>query len=291
MVALAWMFGTTLCFTLVNVIVHHVGNTMPPAQSAFIRFLWGVVFFAPALWRLLRLGFTPQVWALFGLRGVFHSCAVILWFYAMTRIPIADVTAIGYLNPIVVTVGGALLFGEGLAWRRIVAVGLALVGALIILRPGLREIDPGHLAQLGAAIFFGAAYLAAKRLTSFVTATTVVAMMTLVVTIVLAPVALWVWVPVGVVDVAWMGAVAVVATTGHYAMTRAFEAAPVTVSQPAVFLQLIWASLAGWLLFAEPVDPYVIVGGAVIIGAISYMTWREAQLKRRVTPVANQTKL
>ena len=69
-------------------------------------------------------------------------------------------------------------------------------------------------------------------------------------------------------------------------MTRAFAVAPMTVTQPVTFLQLIWASLLGALVFAEPVDLWVLVGGAVMIGAISYITWREAHLRRPapVTP-------
>ena len=64
-----------------------------------------------------------------------------------------------------------------------------------------------------------------------------------------------------------------------------------TVTQPVTFLQLVWASIFGAVLFGEAVDPFVLAGGALIIGAISYMTWREAQLRRKVTPVVNQTKV
>jgi drug/metabolite transporter (DMT)-like permease len=84
----------------------------------------------------------------------------------------------------------------------------------------------------------------------------------------------------------------VFASAGHYAMTRAFAAAPVSVTQPVIFLQLVWAALAGWTIFGEVPDPYVILGGAIIIASVSYMTWREAQIKRRpVTPPAPATKL
>ncbi|KFE36833.1 DMT family transporter [Thioclava atlantica] len=292
LIGILWMLATTLCFVLVNIIVHALGEGVPAAQSAFVRFLWGLVFFAPALVRILRRSYPGKVWALFGLRGMFHALAVGLWFFAMARTPIADVTAINYLNPIVVTVGGALLFGEGLAWRRISAVIVALIGAVIILRPGMRAIEPGHVAQLGAALFFGGAYLAAKRLTDFVPASTVVAMMTLVVTAALAPVALWQWQPISLSEVLWLGAVAIFATGGHYCMTRAFAAAPVTVTQPVIFLQLVWAALSGWAFFDERPDPFVLLGGAIIIAAVSYMTWREAQVKKRaITPPAPATKI
>lgn len=276
-----WMLATTLCFVGVNVIVHYIGTALPTAQSAFIRFGWGALLLFPAILGLLRCRFPARVWGLFGLRGLFHALAVLLWFYAMARIPMADVTAIGYLNPIIVTLGGALLLGEGFAWRRGAAIVVSLIGALIILRPGLKVIEPGHYAQLGAALAFGCAYIIAKRLTQYASAGQIVAMMTVTVSLVLAPYAVAVWQPVSLLQIGWLGLTAVFATAGHYCMTRAFACAPVTLTQPVTFLQLIWAALAGWLLFGESIDPYVLLGGAIIIAAISYMTLREAGLKRR----------
>jgi len=172
------------------------------------------------------------------------------------------------------------------------AICVAILGALIVLRPGLRELSAGHGAQLGAAVIFGLSYLVAKRLSEIAPAGVVVAMMSLMVTLFLAPFALAVWVPVTLIQVAALALVAVFATAGHYFMTRAFACAPMTVTQPVTFLQLVWATLLGSLMFGEAVDPYVLLGGAIIIGAISYMTWREAQLNRRgMTPVAGATKI
>jgi drug/metabolite transporter (DMT)-like permease len=92
--------------------------------------------------------------------------------------------------------------------------------------------------------------------------------------------------------VAWLALVAVFATAGHYAMTRAFAAAPLTVTQPVTFVQLIWASLIGVFVFSEPMDGWVILGGGLMIAAISYITWREARLRTRTkTPVVSATKI
>lgn len=287
-----WMLATGLCFVGVTGIVRHLGTDLPAAQSAFVRFGWGVVFLLPSLWGLMRQGLPAGTMALFGWRGVVHTAAVILWFYAMARIPVAEVTAIGYLNPVLVTLGAALFFGEVLALRRILAVGVALIGALIVLRPGLREVTDGHVAQLGAACFFAASYLFAKRLSQLAPAGTVVAMMSLTVTVGLLPLAIWVWVPMTLAQWGWLGLVAGFATTAHYCMTRAFKAAPLAVTQPVTFLQLVWATLLGALVFGEGVDVFVLLGGAVIIGAISYITWREAMIKRRqVTPAEAETTL
>jgi len=84
--------------------------------------------------------------------------------------------------------------------------------------------------------------------------------------------------------------VACFATAGHYAMTFAFAAAPLTVTQPVSFLQLVWAVLLGAVFFDEAVDGWVIFGGAVIMAAVSFITWREAVARRAVTPAVAQTK-
>ncbi len=280
-----WMLATGLCFVGVTGIVRYLGTELPAAQAAFLRYSFGVVFLIPTLARVLRDGFAPGVWKLFGARGLLHAVAVALWFFAMARIPVAEVTAIGYLNPVLVTLGAALFFGERLAFRRIAAVAVAVVGALIVLRPGIREVTGGHIAQVAAAFLFAGSYLLAKRLGQVAGPGAVVAMLSLAVAIGLAPLAFLVWVPVSLTQAAWLALVAAIATVAHYCMMRAFSAAPLTVTQPVTFLQLVWATALGSLVFGEPVDPYVILGGAVIIAAISYITFREAQLKRRaVTP-------
>lgn len=291
LVGIGWMLATGLCFVAVNGIVRGLDGALPAPQAAFIRFLFGLAFLMPVVLPALRRGFSAQVWQLFAARGLLHVIAVVAWFYAMSRITVAEVTAIGFLNPIVVTIGAALFMGEKLATRRILAIGVSLIGALVVLRPGLRPLDPGHLSQIGAAMAFGASYLLAKRLSDQVPAAIVVAMMSLTVAIGLAPLAWAVWVPPTLSQVFWLGLVAVFATLGHYTMTRAFAAAPLTVTQPVTFLQLIWASMLGVLVFHEPLDGWVILGGGVMISAITYITWREAQKRATTkTPPVSATK-
>jgi drug/metabolite transporter (DMT)-like permease len=285
-----WMVLTGLNFVAVTAIVKHIGNDVPAAQSAFLRYLLGLVFLIPMIRPILAAHLTKRQLKLFAARGVVHTIAVILWFFAMARIPIADVTAMNYLSPIYVTLGAALVLKEALPPRRLIAVIIALVGAIVILRPGFREIDQGHIAMLGTALMFAAGYLIAKQLSGEVSAAVVVGMLSITVTIGLAPFAWAVWVPVALSDIGWLFLVACFATAGHYTMTLAFAAAPLTVTQPVTFLQLIWAVAMGALVFNEPVDGWVVFGGAIIMASISFITWREALAKRRITPTAHQTK-
>lgn len=287
-----WMVVTGMLFVGVTALVKYLGTDIPAPQAAFIRYALGLVFVIPMVRTILRAHLTRRQLGLFTVRGLAHSVGVALWFYAMARIPIADVTAMNYLAPIYVTIGAALFLGERLALRRIIAVVVALLGALIILRPGFREVGPGHLAMLFAAVVFGASYLLAKVLTDETSAIVVVGMMSFWVTVGLAPMAAMVWVTPDWNTIMVLFGVAVLATAGHYTMTLAFRCAPLTVTQPVTFLQLVWAVAVGALFFGEAVDPWVVFGGLVIMASVTFITWREAILKRRgVTPAAPATKV
>lgn len=265
-----------LNFVAVTAIVKHIGPGMPPAQGAFLRYLLGLVFVLPMLVPMLRAGLDRRSMILFGWRGLVHAGGVILWFFAMTKIAITEVTALNYLAPVYVTIGAVIFLGERLAYRRILAVVAALIGALIILRPGFREVSQGHLAMLAAAVFFAASYLLAKRLSDSMNASVIVGMLSVTVPFALLPFAAAVWVPPTSEQLLLLFLVAFFATAGHYTMTLAFRNAPVSATQPALFLQLVWASLLGTLVFSEPADAWVLTGGTVIIASVSFIAWREA---------------
>lgn len=278
------MLASGIAFVGVNGVVKHLGTELPAAQSAFIRFGFGVVFFLPMLRPILRKGFPAPVWRLFGWRGLLHVAAVVFWFHAMARVPVAEMSAIAFLNPVIVLVLAGMLLGERLDLRRALVVVAAVAGAAVVLRPGFREVTEGHLSQIAATLCFAVSYIFAKRLSLLAPAGMVVAMMSFSVTLGLLPLALWDWQPVSAVQLAWLAVVAALATFAHYAMTRAFRAAPLAVTQPVTFLQILWSSALGALAFAEPVDPFVIAGGALIIGAVSLNTWAEARGGRPVPP-------
>ena len=287
-----WMVLTGLLFLGVTVLVKILGPRVPAPEAAFLRYLLGLVLLIPMLKISLKDKLDSVLWVNFIARGIFHTLAVVLWFFAMTQIPIAEVTAMNYLSPVYVALGAVLFLKQKMAIRRVLAVIFALVGALVILRPGFREVSVGHVAMMGTAIFFAGSYLFAKHLTNRVSAETVVIMLSILVTIGLFPLAYIVWVPPKVDELIILFGVAVLATLGHYTMTKAFMAAPVTVTQPVTFLQLIWAISVGALFFNENIDPFVIAGGIIIVSSVSFMTWREAvSKKKQVTPVIHETKL
>ena len=287
-----WMIITGICFLGVTALVKFMGTRIPAAESAFLRYALGLVLLLPMLKDFSQNLPDRELSILFAARGFVHTVGVVLWFFAMSRIPLADVTAMNYMSPIYVTLGAAIFLGEPLALRRILAILLAIIGAFLILRPGFREVSIGHLAMIFTAIFFAFSYLIAKHTSGKTTASVVVVMLSIYVTIGLAPLAFLNWVTPTVTELIILFAVACFATAGHYTMTLAFAAAPISVTQPATFLQLVWAVLVGFIIFGEEIDLYVIGGGGLILCSITFMSWREAVIKRKaMTPTVPQTKV
>ncbi|MFT5160956.1 MAG: drug/metabolite transporter (DMT)-like permease [Paracoccaceae bacterium] len=279
-IGIAWMMATGLLFVAVTGIVRYVGSNVPAAEAAFIRYVIGLGIMLPFMLPALKRGFSRKSIAIFSIRGFTHALGVSLWFYAMANIPIAEVTAIGYTSPIYITIGAALFFGEKLALRRIIAVVIAFIGAMIILRPGLQEISAGQMAQVISAPLFAISFLVAKWLARDESPTVIVGMLSVFVTIGLAPLAWAVWVTPTMNEVLWLGLVALFATAGHLTMTKALMAAPLMVTQPVTFLQLVWATLLGSIVFGEAADFYVLLGGGVIIASVSFISYREWVVSR-----------
>lgn len=281
-----WMLITGVMFVAVTATVKHLGDRVPAAEAAFLRYLLGLVFLIPMIRQIRATRFTRRRTAFFAGRGMLHAMGVILWFYAMTQIPLAEVTALNYLSPVYVSLGAAIFLGERFSWPRGIAIFCALVGVLLIVRPGFREVSPGHLAMLGTAVLFAGSYLIAKVMSDEVSPATVVAMLSLWTTLGLAPFAISVWVWPSPSELGWLFMVATFATVGHFTMTLAFQAAPISVTQPVTFLQLVWATALGWAVFGEGVDGFVLAGGAIIIGSVVAISLREARKKVRTPPVA-----
>ena len=292
LVAIFWMFVTGILFVGVTGIVKHIGSELPAAEAAFLRYVMGLVFVIPLIGLIKRANLTKVELSLFVWRGAVHSVGVMLWFYGMTMLPMAEVTAMSYLSPVFVTIGAALFLGERLAALRIMAIVFAIIGVLVILRPGFREVSLGHVAMLINGGLFAASYLIAKVMADRVEPLVVVGMLSIFVTIGLAPWAFLVWVPPTLTQLGWTFVLATFATAGHYTMTLALRAAPIAVTQPVTFLQLIWSILLGILIFSEGFDEWVVIGATIIILSISFIMWREGRVRNKtITPLSPETKL
>jgi drug/metabolite transporter (DMT)-like permease len=274
---------TTILFVGVTATVRYLEGEVPAPQAAFLRYAIGTLLLTPSLITLIKVKPNKPLMSKFLLRGLVHSFGVTLWFYAMSVMPVAEVTAIGFLTYIFVSIGACIFLKEKLHKHRITAVIISFVGALIILRPGFKVIESGQFGMLMATVVFTASYLIAKIVSKERSSSEIVAMLSVFTTIFLIPSAIYSWEPISLEALLILAFTALIATIGHITMTQAIKAAPMVVTQPILFLQLVWASMVGLFLFDEQFDLYVIIGGTVIMICVCYVSYREHVLGKKIT--------
>ena len=287
-IGILWMVLTTILFVAVTATVRFLEGEVPAPQAAFLRYLIGTLLLTPALVTLIKVKPEKALMNKFILRGLVHSIGVTMWFYAMSEMPVAEVTAIGFLTYIFVSVGASIFLKEKLHKHRLSAILISFIGALIILRPGFKEIGSGQIGMLIATIVFTASYLIAKIVSKERSSSEIVAMLSIFTTIFLFPSAIYVWEPLSIKAFLVLTLTAVIATVGHITMTKAIKLAPMVTTQPILFLQLVWASMVGFFLFDENVDPFVIIGGTIIMICVCYVAYREHKLGKIITNDALQ---
>ena len=287
-IGILWMVLTTILFVAVTATVRFLEGEVPAPQAAFLRYLIGTLLLTPALVTLIKVKPEKALMNKFILRGLVHSIGVTMWFYAMSEMPVAEVTAIGFLTYIFVSVGASIFLKEKLHKHRLSAILISFIGALIILRPGFKEIGNGQIGMLIATIVFTASYLIAKIVSKERSSSEIVAMLSIFTTIFLFPSAIYVWEPLSIKAFLVLTLTAVIATVGHITMTKAIKLAPMVTTQPILFLQLVWASMVGFFLFDENVDPFVIIGGTIIMICVCYVAYREHKLGKIITNDALQ---
>ena len=269
------MLLTGLCFVAVMVSVKYLSKDLPSIQAAFFRYLFGLILILPLFKFQYKKNTNKLPIFKYGLRGIIHGFAVVLWFYSVANIPMADVTAINYLTPIFTTVGAILIFKEVITLNRVGALLLSFIGAMLILKPGFEIFSYGKIAQLFSTILFATSYLIAKNLTKTESTNLIVIFLTFFATITLLPFTFFLWVNPSIGDLLLLFGVAILGTLGHYFMTMALSLAPLSVTQPVIFFQLIWSTLIGLLLFGESVDIFILIGGSFIVVAIVQLSSNE----------------
>ncbi|WP_442501377.1 DMT family transporter [Marinivivus vitaminiproducens] len=198
-------------------------------------------------------------------RNVVHYAAQYGWLLAITMIPLAQVIAIEFTMPIWTAIIAVLLLGERMNIRRIAAVLFGLVGVGIIVRPGMDTIDPGQIIALVVAVGFAVAATMVKSLTRTDSVTVIIFWMLVVQSILgIVPAAVvWKW-PTGETW-PWVLLIAFCGTFSHYCMARALVHADTTVVVPLDFMRVPLTALAGWLIYNEIFDTWMIVGTALIL--------------------------
>ncbi|WP_192177617.1 DMT family transporter [Mesorhizobium amorphae] len=197
-------------------------------------------------------------------RNVVHYAGQAAWLYALTLIPLAVLISIEFTTPIWTAILAVSFLGEKLSRPRLAAIVLGLVGVVIIVRPGVGSVDPGHLVVLGAAVCFGISVVMVKSLTRTDSVVRIIFWMLIIQSVLGLIPALYVWRNPPVELWPWILLVAFTGMSSHFCMARALAHADATVISPMDFLRVPLSALIGWLLYHEQIDAFT-AGGALLI--------------------------
>jgi drug/metabolite transporter (DMT)-like permease len=270
----------SLTFAMLFACVKLLGSGYSPLQVLLMRYGIGLAFSMPFLWRagpaLWQTGepFAHVVRALYGLASSFSL------YFAVTRMPIATVTAISFAMPLFLTVLSVPLLKESVGWRRATAAVVGFCGVLIIVNPGA-HLNWVALVALAGAFFYAMAVVSIRQLSRREPANRIYflyAAANIVVTGVAMP---WVWITPPWEDMLIFVLIGILGAAAQYAFLVAYRHAPATVLAPFDYTQILFALAIGYFAWAETPAPQSFIGGAVIIGSGIFIWWRERQLGRR----------
>ncbi|TSE07438.1 DMT family transporter [Mesorhizobium intechi] len=197
-------------------------------------------------------------------RNVVHYSGQAAWLYALTLIPLAVLISIEFTTPIWTAILAVTFLGERLSRPKLAAVVLGLVGVVVIVRPGVDAVDPGHLVVLGAAVCFGISLVLVKSLTRTDSVVRIIFWMLIIQSVLGLIPALYVWRTPSLELWPWILLIAFTGMSSHFCMARALTYADATVISPMDFLRVPLSALVGWLLYHEQIDAFT-AGGALLI--------------------------
>ena len=206
-------------------------------------------------------------------------------FYAFSVLPLAQVYAIIFASPLLITILAIPILGEQARIRRWIAVLVGLAGVLIVLRPGQTELELGHLAALAAAVGGAFASIVVRKIGREERSVVLLLYPMMANFAVMAAMLPLVYVPMPIEHLGMVGVVAVFAWVAGRCLISAYNSGEAVIVAPMQYSQIIWATLFGFLFFDELPDGATIAGSAVIIASGLYIVLRESRSSDSETPV------
>jgi drug/metabolite transporter (DMT)-like permease len=217
------------------------------------------------------------------LRCATEGFVAVTFISALAVLPIADVTAILLLSPLLITVAGALLFKEDVRWRRWIAVLVGFAGMLLVVQPGGADFGPATLLAFLSTLGVAARDLFTRRLPTNIPSTVVACGTTIATTLTGALLTIfWPWVGFDWQTMIYILGAAVTVALGNYAIIVAFRDGEVSVISPFRYTVILWAVMAGYLIFDDMPKPVAWLGIALIVGSGVYTLFREKAARNRI---------
>lgn len=277
LIGISLMLAAMTVLPFLDVIAKYLGRQgVPVMQIVWARMAFGAAMTLPFAVKIVGIrGLMPDRPMYHSLRATFLIAATGCFFWALHYLAIADALSIFFVQPLIVTVLSPIVLGEKVGVRRWVAVVIGFVGTLIIIRPGLQEINPGVVLALasGASLAF---YMLMTRKIAGQTHALVTTFHTSAIGAVIASVvAVYFWIPPTASQWGLLGLLAFIATFGHFLIVRAYDYCEASLLAPLAYTEMVMATAAGWWFFGDLPDRWTLLGVAILISCAIYISVRE----------------
>lgn len=276
LMTLAVMFGI-----LMDSCVKALGGRIGTTQIVFVRSLAAMAALIPIAmvlgWQRLatrRPGFHL-------LRGVLNAAATTLTFFALTELPVAEVNAYLFAEPLFVMPLAVLLLGERPPLKRVVAVLVGFIGVMIILRPDIGGVTTGALAALGAVLSWAIFVVVLKHMTMTEDTLAMLFWAAVVVSALSAPAAIASWRTPAPADWLLLIAIGILSLIVHFCIIRAYAAGEASAVAPASYAALPFGAVADLLFFDGLPRLEIWIGAVLIIVGVSAGAQSQAARRNR----------
>ena len=281
LVAIGAMVTSQAVFTVNDALIKLAARELPGGQAIFIRGLFTIAFAIVLAMALGGFRTWPERkdWPLIGLRNIGEIGATLLYLTALFNMPIAEATAILQFLPLAMTAGAALFLNEPVGWRRWLATIVGLVGVLVIIRPGTASFNGWSLVALAAVAAIVLRDLVTRRIASRVPTVLLTFLTSLSVTAAASTLSfVETWRAPTTAALTMIGVAAFFLLAGYYTIIEAMRRGEVSVISPFRYSVILWAIVAGLVVFGERPDPWALVGTGIVMAAGLYTFFRERQL-------------
>ena len=279
--ALLYMFIATVCFASMHTAVRHVGSEIHPFEVAFFRNFVALLVALPWFLKIGTATLKTRRLGLHLLRAILQTVAMLMFFVALSLSPLVILSAISFAAPLFASLVAVVMLGERIRMRRGLALVVGFAGVLVVLRPGFSDLNPGVLLALASSSLWAFAIIFIKILTRTESNATIIAYMTLFMTVLTLIPAVFVWQWPSAGQLAWLTAIGMAGAVGQLLVTQSLRIGEATLVMPLDFMRLIWVSLFGYAFFAEIPDFWGWIGGVIIFASGTYISFREVKLKGR----------
>lgn len=284
---IALILTSTVFLGTSDVTAKYLTHTVPAVEIAWLRFLVFALIMVPAMIPgsplfALRTGhFNIQI-----LRGATLLGSSLFFISGLKFLPIAEASATGFVSPLFVTALSIVFLGEKVGMRRWVATAVGLLGVLVILRPGTGAFHPAALFPIVSALSWAGTLVMTRMMSGSERAITTMTYSSIVGLGILSLLVPFVWVTPGWEAILLGVFIGIASTAGQWIVVLAFRYADASVLAPFQYIQLLWVSIFGFLLFSEVPDIWTITGAAFIIGSGLYTAHRERIRRSAMRAVA-----